>query len=175
MPRSFPSSVPTEQDRRRTRRIRTLARVIRIGAQGYAGFGHCRDLSDGGMRLVAPRPVERGQLLEIELAPGWSFRAEVVWTKGNECGVAFLEPIDSMSLLGPPEAQDQASNGHESIAEGDGRAAGDDASAQADTFKAGLHVKLKLEHGMERTALVRWTKRRAVALVLLDGFSLDDP
>ena len=163
------------RDRRRARRIRTLSRVIRIGDGIHEGFGQCRDLSDVGMRLALSIPVTPGQFLEVAFSPDWSFRARVVWVKGNECGIAFQEPVNAMAVLSNTASQSYAGDSCRDEA-GPGRptTAGREAPAGAVRFKSGLHVKLKLENGAEQSAVIRWTKNRAAALVLLDPYRVND-
>lgn len=163
-------AVPHKSDRRRSERIRTLSRIVRVNDGSRAGFGECRDLSDHGMRQALPVSVPPRHNLEVAFSSEFSVQAEVVWANGHECGIAFHEPVNCMALL---------SSTYGSLATGDDRQTTfpstqwEPVAARA-KFTPGLRVKLSLENGIEKPAKIRWTMDRLAALVLLHPFTTEE-
>lgn len=163
-----------KHDRRRTARFCTFSRPVGLHDGSVAAIARCRDLSDEGMRLAHSMPVERGQILEIAFSPVFSVRAEVVWVEGGECGVAFEEPLDAGAVIGDLVNLHRNSTAHHEVV-GPRRItdAGEEESEADHKFRPGLHVKLRLARGPERSATVRWARNRGAALVLLDPSDVD--
>ena len=54
---------------------------------------HCtvRDISDDGARISFPHPVEVPSKFELEIGKGFLAQARVMWSDGNDYGLAFIK------------------------------------------------------------------------------------
>ncbi len=64
-----------------------------------------RNLSTGGMMAEGEVPVNRGDVVTVDLRNIGTVPGSVAWTQGNRFGIAFLEEIDPKLARGaaPPE------------------------------------------------------------------------
>jgi len=176
-------------DRRSSSRKIAVYRVVKVSRQSGEGLARCRDISDGGMRLETSMPLSRKESLWIEISPGTEVGARVVWTSGDEYGVAFDTKIDCEQELRKaarlkwserarsPRLQsaipawlktDVASTTTTiSNISQQGMLVSHDGG-----FKPGVRVKVALQNGFEKEAVVRWTSDDCAGLYLLDSFSV---
>ncbi|RYD74103.1 MAG: PilZ domain-containing protein, partial [Verrucomicrobiaceae bacterium] len=87
------------EDRRGAQRELTVYRVVKVDRDGEESLARCRNISDTGMKLDLRLPVVLNDELQIELAPGTVLSARVVWTNGEQCGVAFDQSVDCRTVL----------------------------------------------------------------------------
>ena len=90
---------PTVIERRSANRTRTVFRIARVKSQADEGLARIRNISDTGMRLTVGIAVAKGDDVDIWLSDAVVFRGRVVWIKEGECGVQFVERIDSVEAL----------------------------------------------------------------------------
>lgn len=188
---ALPEAVSEDFDRRTATRSMTVCRVVKVERDGDEALARCRNISDNGMKLEVSMPVSLMEPLRIELAPGLTVDARVVWTNGDECGVFFDRHIDCAELLSR-SASDKRGGGARSprlestiparlITDGRSREAtitnisqrGMRVSHPGD-FKPGLHLKVMLGNGAERAAVVCWTQDNYAGLFLLEQLSVQE-
>jgi hypothetical protein len=129
--------------------------------------------------------------LRIEIAPGKEVSARVVWTNGDECGVAFDTNIDcekelrsAARLRWSERARSprlQSSINARLVAEGISTPTTISNVSQQGMlvshnggFHPGLRVKVALQNGSEKQAVVRWTKDHFAGLYLYDSFDVSE-
>lgn len=179
---SFPSpmedpsqDIETETDRRAADRFCTVCRIAKIERQDDAGLWRVRNISDRGMMLSADVPVEKGERLEIALSENINLTGRVVWAEKGRCGVAFDEEVDGVGLL-KQLAAEQREGGYRAPrlpVRVKATAATDDWTLPIELvdvsqsgagfvhdgrFEAGMVLKLTLEGGIRRQAVVRWSR-----------------
>ena len=59
---------------------------------------HLLDMSTTGCRLRSLSPPQLGDILSLDLLPGYHHNARVVWTDGHIAGCAFLHPLQPAVL-----------------------------------------------------------------------------
>lgn len=183
------SDVAEARERRASSRTTPVYRVVKVSRPSGEGLACCLDISDGGMRLETGMPLCLMDTLAIEISPGTTVSARVVWTNGDECGVAFDTSINCEDELRSAarlkwSERARAVRLQSSIparlqAEGvstptticnisqQGMRVSHDGN-----FHQGLRVKVVLQNGSERQAVVRWSKDNFAGLYLFDSFSV---
>lgn len=58
-----------------------------------------RDVSESGISLRSFHPLPTGNVLRIELQTGERHRVQPVWSRGNEAGFRFMDPVDIDRLV----------------------------------------------------------------------------
>lgn len=179
---SFPSpmedptqDIETETDRRAADRFCTVCRIAKIERQDDAGLWRVRNISDRGMMLSADVPIEKGERLEIALSENIVLTGRVVWAEKGRCGVAFDEEIDGVGLL-KQLAAEQRDGGYRAPrlpVRVKATATTDDWALPIELVdlsqsgagilhdgrvEAGMVLKLALEGGIRRQAVVRWSR-----------------
>lgn len=178
-------------DRRRYPRTCKLYRLIRVETQNDVGLARCRNISDGGLKFDTAMPLDVDQPVEIALAPSIRLTGRVRWRHGHECGMAFDRRVDSTALLTHAAEEVRLIGAWGLRIETqlparlwvDGRTESTTLTDLAPRsvrlchpkeFVPGLHVKLMLNCGKERDAVVRWSRNETTVLLLLQPFSIDD-
>lgn len=129
------------------------------------------------MRLYLDTPLELNDDVEIALSPSISFHASVVWVNGRNCGVAFEAcsdgaPVrtsaaaDRQSARKSGTARPNANFQGRSEHDGSDEAASETQARQSSVFVPGLRVKVLLDSGRERCAVVRWSRDNIAELFL---------
>lgn len=181
----------SSHDRRETHRVRTVYRVARIQVDENEGLARVRNISNGGMRLSLTMPVQVGQTLEVSLSDTLSFKGCVAWAQDGECGVKFMEWIDSAEVLRRSIEEQRSNKGRAprltatfsaliSSEKGVQTMQVHDISQRGmkiehdGSFKEGLAVKVMMAPGVERRGYVRWVQDKFAGLLLTDPFSVED-
>lgn len=167
--------IETETDRRAADRFCTVCRIAKIERQDDAGLWRVRNISDRGMMLSADVPVEKGERLEIALSENIVLTGRVVWAEKGRCGVAFDEEVDGVGLL-KQLAAEQREGGYRAPrlpVRVKATATTDDWTLPIELVdlsqsgagfvhdgrvEAGMVLKLALEGGIRRQAVVRWSR-----------------
>lgn len=167
--------IATENDRRAADRFCTVCRIAKIERQDDAGLWRVRNISDRGMMLSADVPVEKGERLEIALSENIVLTGRVVWAEKGRCGVAFDEEVDGVGLL-KQLAAEQREGGYRAPrlpVRAKATATTDDWALPIELVdlsqsgagfvhdgrvEAGMVLKLALEGGIRRQAVVRWSR-----------------
>ena len=176
-------------DRRQSKRALTVYKVVKVERKGKEGLARCRNVSDSGMKLEVGIPVSLNDELLVELAPQMVLHTRVVWTNGNECGVAFYRNIDCTQLLGQSAELKQQETMRSPrlnsqipakiVAEGEVLPTTIKNISQrgmmvthGGDFRAGMRIKVIMQNGQNREALVRWTHENFAGLLLADPYSV---
>lgn len=184
-------SVMAAPDRRRSPRAMTVYKVVKIERKGDEGLARCRNISDTGMKLDVAMPLSLNDNLTIELTPDLALPARVVWTNGDQCGVAFERSIDCSRLLTrtADEKRREGSRSPRLNSDISARISVDgelhpttisNISQQGmlvshkGKFRPGLHVSVMLDDGTEKSAIVQWTHDNYAGLFLIDHFSVTE-
>jgi hypothetical protein len=183
------SEIVAETEQRSSPRNIPVYRVVKLSRQGKEGLAHCRNISDGGMKLETSMPLSLMDNLCIEISPGREVSARVVWTNGDECGVAFDTDIDCQIELRNAARLKWSERARSPRLQSSitARLASEGVSAPTTItnisqqgmlvshtggFSPGLHVKVALPNGSEKQAVVRWTKDNFAGLYLYDSFDV---
>lgn len=185
------TEIETETDRRGADRFCTVCRIAKIEREGDAGLWRVRNISDRGMMLSAEVPVELGERLEIALSENVILTGHVVWAEKGRCGVAFDEEVDGAGLL-KQLAAEQREGGYRAPrlpVRVKATASTDDATIPIQLvdlsqsgagfihdgrFEAGMVLKLVLEGGFKRQAIVRWSRNGRGGLWLTEPLDRTD-
>jgi hypothetical protein len=89
----------TENDRRAAPRHLTLLRVALLHAGSTRDLCIIRNLSARGVSASVYRHLDIGDCVEIEFRSDERLPGEVVWTRGQEVGIAFPADIDVEAVL----------------------------------------------------------------------------
>lgn len=85
-------------------------RLVRISRDGGVEHAQLANISATGARLRGPASLKPGQRISL-CQRDLEIPAEVVWSNGQQTGIAFLEPLSPMELqavsgtLGRPVTQ----------------------------------------------------------------------
>lgn len=184
---TVPEAVSENLDRRTASRALTVCKVVKVERDGDEGLARCRNISDNGMKLEVSMPLSLMEPLRVEVAPGQHVDARVVWTNGNECGLFFDRNIDCADLLRRSaeskgaQRSPRLNSSIPALIEADGRARDTTINnisqrgmciTHRGEFQPGLHVKVMLQNGSEKFAVVRWTRENVAGLFLLDHLSV---
>lgn len=175
-------------DRREAPREVMVYKIVKIERDGQEGLARCRNISDSGMRLEVSMPISLNDSLAIEVPPGRTLHGRVVWTNGNQCGVAFERTIDCVQLLSQSaERKEARSRSPRLRSDIPARIAAEGAIipttirnisqrgmlvTHSGQFRAGLHVQVLMNDGSERDALVQWAQDNFAGLFLLEPYSV---
>ncbi|MFC0687474.1 PilZ domain-containing protein [Novosphingobium clariflavum] len=94
----------------RGRRARSRLRVrlpVRVVTRTQTKVGILADLSQSGAKIATDALLKVGGEVLLEWGKFEAF-GEVVWTRGQYCGVAFFDPISEGILLGTRALDDNA-------------------------------------------------------------------
>ncbi len=180
--------VAAEPDRRCGPRVRTVYRITSVSVRNDQGLARIRNISDGGMQLDMTLPVLLGDRVKVLLSATHILKGRVVWTNGNECGLRFDEPIDSIAMLHDSGEAIRAPSARAprlpvktiAVAESEGSTRAvkvcdisqrgmkitDDGS-----FTPGIPVRVTLASGVQRRGIVRWSKDGFAGVLLTETFS----
>lgn len=178
-------------ERRASHRTRTVYRIARVHANDDEGLGRIRDISDEGMKVSLGIPVTLGDTVSVALSDTLTLDGRVVWTNGEECGLKFAAPIDSIDVLhrtaeairsGEARAPRLATGLRAVVASERGLRAAriSDVSQRGmkvvhdGSFTPGLSVKVTLASGLQRRGVVRWVRDSVAGLMLTEPFSIQD-
>lgn len=187
-----PPNSPIENgDRRSSQRSRTVFRIAPIVANGDQGLAQLRNISDGGVKLRTALPLALGDRTHIILSPSFSLEGHVVWVDGNECGIQFVEPIDSERALRESHAEAHGPGARAPRLPVIGTATietelGAYRVELCDVSQGGLKVthdgflvpdskvRVTLPSGARRHGVVRWSKDGHAGIMLTEKFSPND-
>ncbi|AKH44103.1 hypothetical protein FHS61_001422 [Altererythrobacter atlanticus] len=183
--------VGNEGNRRDDERTRTIYRLVQILSGDDEGLARCRNISDGGAALHLTMPVQLNDHVCLNFSPSVSLEGQVVWVNGSDCGVKFLDKVDSSDLLRTTSAELRAEGARPPRLKADvpawvyheGRTCvtrTHDVSQRGvklshrGEFTPGLKVRVLLPGGGEKDGIVRWSQENIAGLQLLDPFSVED-
>ena len=179
-------------DRRVSPRVRTVCLAVKVNRGGKAAILRARNLSDDGMMLSTPMPLDVGERVLINLSEKLAVHGRVLWADQDRCGVQFVRPIDSAALLhagaehkrvdrrGGAQrlatmrlATTYAENGIRAvrITNVSHRGMG---LAHDGSLKRGMLLKLVVESGLERGAAVRWSEDGRAGIRLMDPLTCEE-
>jgi len=151
------------RDRRSQSRGR-LTRLVQVAHEGDAAYARCHDFSDTGMKLDLTAPLAINDQVSVALSSSVVLFGTVAWISGDECGIAFDGPVDSLALLdaadgarGARDAQatlDLLHGRHGGLQPAAARQAGQSSSAVK--FEPGLAVTVMIGTTHEQRAVLRW-------------------
>lgn len=185
------TAIESETDRRAADRFCTVCRIAKIEREDDAGLWRVRNISDRGMMLSVDVPVEKGERLEIALSETIVLTGHVVWAETGRCGVEFDEEVDGVGLL-KQLAAEQREGGYRAPrlpVRVKATAATDDGKipivlvdvSQSGAgfihdgrFDAGMVLKLILDGGIKRQAVVRWSRNGRGGLWLTEPLDRTD-
>jgi hypothetical protein len=181
---------PQFKERRSDNRIVTVCRHVKIEHGGDEGLARCRNISARGMALDTSIPLNLNDQVIVTFCRT-ELSGKVVWLGGNDCGIAFDEPVDCEQLLhnaaldtirGASRPHRLKTNLPAKVAyEGRTRPTTvADVSvrgmkiAHDGDFQPGLHVRVILNSGCEKEGVVRWSRDNIAGIILLDPFAVED-
>lgn len=184
-------SIVTFEDRRGDTRIRTVYRIARLQAESDVGLARVRNISDGGMRLSIGMALSPGDRVVVALSETLILEGHVVWAEDAECGIQFIEGVDSRDVLrrAAEEARlrtarpPRLSLSHPIVVVSErgmhvthvydvsqrGMKIGHDGHLAPD-----VSVKIILGPGIERRGTVRWVRDNLAGLILTEPFSVQE-
>jgi hypothetical protein len=179
-------------DRRASPRVHTVCLVVKVNRGGSAAIFRARNISDEGMMLSTPVPLDAGERVLINLSEKLAVHGTVLWADRDRCGVQFVRPIDSTALLRAGAEQKRvdrrggaqrlatmrlattyAENGIRAvrITNVSHRGMG---LAHDGSLEPGMLLKLVVESGIERGAVVRWSEDGRAGIRLMDPLTCDE-
>lgn len=176
-------------DRRAAARIVTICRLVKLRSGRTEGIARCRNISSGGVKLETHMPIKVRERVTVSFSPYVEINGTFIWIDGAESGVSFDAPIDCITVLrktapANPESRPPrlktALPASVSFPGGKCGALVSDISLQGmkvshdGHLHPGLSVTVMLADGMERRALVCWSRDDHAGLQLLDRFRLDE-
>ena len=181
---------PRSESRCNDGRITTVYRHVKIEHDGDEGLARCRNISAGGMRLNASIPLNLNDHVIVTFCRT-ELTGQVVWLSGNDCGIAFDQPVDCEQLLhnAALDTIRGASRPHRLRASLPAKVAYEGKTcptmvadisvrgmkiAHEGDFQPGLHVRVILNNGCEKEGVVRWSKDNIAGVILLDPFAVED-
>jgi len=100
MPWPEPGQVQGNQSDRRTEpRHLTVYRVAMVRTARDVGLWRVKNMSDRGMLLESGAAVVPNEKLEVALSETIILSGRVVWSAGDQRGIAFDKPIDAGDIL----------------------------------------------------------------------------
>ena len=81
----------------RERRVAVSLWATLIEADGCSVEVEVLDVSSSGFRIASSAELEVGDEVQLKLARSAPLRAEIMWTRGRECGGTFLDPVEPLS------------------------------------------------------------------------------
>ena len=151
------------RDRRGHTRGR-ISRMVQVAREGDAAFARCHDFSDTGMKLDLTGPLAINDEVSVALSSSVMLFGTVAWIEGDECGIAFDDPVDSLALLDAADGGRSPSDARATLDLLHGRQAGvNTVAAQrgsktsaAVKFEPGLAVTVMIGASHEQRAVLRW-------------------
>jgi hypothetical protein len=179
------------EDRRDTQRMRTVYRIARVRTQKDEGLARVRNISDGGLRLSIGIDVEVGELVEVTFSQTLGLTGRVVWVKDGECGLKFVDWVDSIAVLRTAAEETRAGKSRPprlhaartalvSSERGLRATRIQDISQRGmkithdGSFTPGLPVKIVLGSGVERRGNIRWVDGKMAGVILTEQFSVEE-
>ena len=176
--------------RRQSCRTKTVYRLVKVVHDGAEGLARCRNLSDGGMKLNVSIPLDLNDQVTVTLSTT-ELSGRVIWVNGKDCGIAFDEPVDCARLLESATQESAATSARPprlntnlpatiNVFGETSKAIVSDISvrgmkiANDGNFQPGLKVRVILDNGYERDAVVRWSRDNIAGVMLLEPFNVDD-
>lgn len=86
-------------ERREGDRHMTLFRVGSLIVDGRRELCLIKNISAGGMMVRVYSPVDKDSQVQIELKCGQPISGRICWSRGDQVGMAFDEPVDVIDLL----------------------------------------------------------------------------
>ena len=179
-------------DRRASQRVRTVCLAVKVNRRGKAAILRARNLSDDGMMLSTPVPMDAGERLLINLSEKLAVQGTVLWADRDRCGVQFVRPIDSAALLRSAEEHKRIDRRRgaqrlatmrlaTTYAENGIRAVritnvshGGMGLAHDGSLAPGMLLKLVVESGLERSAAVRWSQDGRAGIRLMEPLTSEE-
>jgi hypothetical protein len=180
----------SEDERRRSARVRTVYRVVRVANREDEGLARLRNISDGGLKLQLRLALQLMDHVEVALSPNMAFGGKVVWLDGDSCGVRFDTPVNSLAALNATahEAR-QCSARQPRLRTAMSAAVTSERGLRAvqvtdvsqngmklrhdGSFTPGLQVKVSLCSGTERRGVIRWVRDNYAGLALIEPFTVE--
>ena len=171
-------------DRRSSERMHTLFRIAHLSCDLDEGLCRVRNISDEGMMLSAGLELELGVAVRVRLSDWTCLTGTVVWRDEGSIGIRFPEPIHCANLLRSLAAQQLSGRqGAPRLSVSMIGLAASETGLQAirvldisqhgmklahdGSLRPGLPVKIMLENGIERRAVVRWSENSMAGVRLL--------
>lgn len=176
---------PLVNERRTSGRIRTVFRVVRATTELDNGLCRIENMSDTGAMMTTGLELKSGDRISLGFSDSVTLSGEVVWTAEIRVGVRFSEPIDSAAVLRflaeewragaqrPPRlgvdaiAIATSESGLQVIRVSNISQQGM-RIAHDGSLTEGARVKILLENGIERRAVVRWSQCGSAGVRLLE-------
>lgn len=175
-------------ERRGSPRLRTVFWIAKVTRDDDIGLWRVQNISDRGLMLQTQVEVVPGERVSIALSDSRSIAGTVKWRDGQQCGIEFHEPIRCQSVLRALAAERNSAgyraprlpvsrsatawceHGLKSVRilnvsqhgiglMHDGR------------LRPGMQLKLRLDNGLERRGVIRWSSEGQSGLRLLDPLS----
>ena len=179
-------------DRRASARVRTVCLAVKVNHGGKAAILRARNLSDDGMMLATPVPINAGERLLLNLSEKLAVHGTVLWADERRCGIRFVRPIDSDAVLrtaGEHKRVDRrggaqrlatmrlattyAENGIRAVRITNVSHRGM-CLAHDGSFAPGMLLKLVVESGLERSAAVRWSEHGRAGVRLMEPLTCEE-
>ena len=179
-------------DRRAAPRVRAVCLAVKVNRGGSASVYRARNISDDGMMLNTPVPLDVGERVLISLSEKRTVQGTVLWADHDRCGVQFVRPIDSAALLRASAEQKRvdrrggaqrlatmrlattySENGIRAVrlTNVSHRGMG---LAHDGSLRAGMLLKLVVESGIERGAAVRWSEEGRAGIRLMEPLTCEE-
>jgi hypothetical protein len=94
-----PPAPSEESDRRDGQRVMTLYRVGSILVADRRELCLIKNISAGGMMIRLYCSISDGASVSVELKSGQSISGKISWTRDQNAGIAFDQPIDVIDIL----------------------------------------------------------------------------
>lgn len=169
----------------------TVYRVAMVRTAGDVGLWRVKNMSDRGMLLESGATVVPNDKLEVALSETILVSGRVVWSGGEQCGIAFDKPIDAGDILRQLAAE-RESDGYRPlrlqvrvpakllvdteerkiiVSSLSQRGAG---FAYEGELREAAQVSLALPDGAWRQGNIRWLRNGNAGLCLASAFALSE-
>ena len=171
-------------ERRSSDRVHTLFRIAHLTCELDEGLCRVRSISDDGMMVTTRRELALGAVVSVRLSDRARLTGQIVWMDKGNIGLRFPETIDCAKLLQSLAAQQLS--GRQGAPRLNVNMIGLAVSeiglqvvrvldisqhgmrlAHDGGLRPGLSIKLTLENGIERRAVVRWSENAMAGVRLL--------
>jgi hypothetical protein len=142
-------------ERSRDRRIRArriISSSVYITHEDKIDVAQCCDISGAGARLSIRESLTLNEIIAVTFGPALTLKCRVAWVCEPECGIEFLEHIESLNVM---------------VASNRRRSAAGVVVPDACGFREGLPVTIIMPLG-ERRAIIRWTNDEYASLEIRD-------
>jgi hypothetical protein len=123
---------------------------VYVTHEGEIAAAQCCDISEYGARLSIRESFTLNEIIAVTFGPTLTIKCRVAWVCEPECGIEFLEHIESVNSM-------VASNPRRSPA----------GTIVSGGFREGLGVTVMMPLG-ERKAILRWTNDEYASLLMQD-------